>query len=65
MRRPEDLLAIRLLLIANAGSLAAIAALYALFGSRPGGVVISAVLGVVAACLFACLPLTNPRRRNR
>ena len=42
--------------------LAAIAMLYALFGERPAGLVVAAIVGGVAAALFACVPLTDPDR---
>ena len=61
----HDLLAIRLLLIANGCILAVIAGLYALFGGRPAGLVVGAALGALAVALFACVPLTDPERRRK
>jgi hypothetical protein len=59
------LLAVRLLLIGNGLILLAIGALYAVYGSRPAGLVVGAVLVALAVALFACVPLTDPYRRRR
>ena len=59
------LLAVRLLLIGNGIVLLAVGALYAVYGSRPAGLVVGSVLAVLAVVLFACVPLTDPYRRRR
>jgi hypothetical protein len=53
---------IRLLLVANALVLSAVAGLYVAFASRPAGVAVAAVLLAVAAALLLLLPYTDPRR---
>jgi hypothetical protein len=41
-----------------------VAALYLAFGARPAALVVGVILGVAAAGLFACVPLTNPDRHR-
>jgi hypothetical protein len=62
VRSIGSLLAIRFLLIGNGAVLLAIGVLYALYGSRPGGLVIGAVLVMASLCLFGCVRLTDPYR---
>jgi hypothetical protein len=57
-------LVIRYLLLANGTALAAIAGLYAGFGSRPAGLVVGGVLGVAAIGLWLAIPLTDPYRSD-
>lgn len=59
------MLVVRYLLIANGSLLTIIAIAYFLFAAKPAGYVVSAILWLVAAALFGCLPLTNPRRGER
>ena len=64
-RSLRSLFAVRILLIANGVCLIAIGALYMRYGARPTGLVVGGVLVAVAAVLFACVPLTDPYRRER
>jgi hypothetical protein len=57
------LLVIRVLLMANGVILVAIGALYALYGSRPAGLVVGGLLVALGLGLWACVPLTDPYRR--
>jgi hypothetical protein len=59
------LLVLRLLLIANGLILAAIGALYLVWGARPGGLVVGSALVACGLGLLACVPLTDPYRRRR
>ena len=56
---------IRFLLVANGVTLLTIGALYAVYGTKPGGLVVGGVLGAVSLLLFGCVPLTDPYRRRR
>lgn len=58
------LLAVRLLLISNGVILIAIGVLYALYGSRPAGLVVGGLLVALGSGLLACVPLTDPYRRR-
>jgi hypothetical protein len=58
------LLVVRLLLISNGVILVAIGVLYALYGSRPAGLVVGGLLSALGLGLFACVPLTDPYRRR-
>jgi hypothetical protein len=64
-RSAASLLVVRLILIANVLTLLAVGALFLLFAERPAGFVIGGVLWLVAVGLVACLPLTDPYRRER
>jgi hypothetical protein len=61
-QKPTTLLAIRLLLVANSFVLGAIGALYLASASRPGGVIVAAVLWSFATLLLSAVRFTNPRR---
>jgi hypothetical protein len=61
----STLLVVRFLLIANGITLLAGGGLYLRYGSHPGGIVVGGVLTASAVGLFACIPLTDPYRRER
>jgi hypothetical protein len=60
-----SLLAIRLLLIANAISLLAVGVLYLVYGARPAGLIVGGVVVSAAVALLCCVPLTDPYRTKR
>jgi hypothetical protein len=64
-RSAASLLVVRVILIANVLVLITVGLLFLLFAERPAGFVIGGVLWLVAAGLVACLPLTDPYRRER
>jgi drug/metabolite transporter (DMT)-like permease len=64
-RSLHGLLVVRTMLITNGALLALIGALYAVFGGRPSGYIIGAVLGAAAVALWALVPLTDPYRSDR
>jgi hypothetical protein len=53
------------ILIANVLVLITVGILFLVFAERPAGYVIGGVLWLVAVGLAACLPLTDPYRRER
>lgn len=61
---PLSLLAVRLLVVANALVLAAIGGLCLAFAAHPAGVVGAALSWAAVAALLRLLPYTNPRRRD-
>jgi hypothetical protein len=63
-RSIQALLAIRLLLIANGSTVAAVGVLYLAFGARPEGLVVGAVLVSVAVLLFGCLAFVDRPGRD-
>jgi hypothetical protein len=64
-RSLQSLMVMRAMLVSNGIILAVIGALYAAFGTRPGGYVIGAVLGAIAIGLWLAVPLTDPYRAER
>ena len=64
-QRPTALLVIRLLILVNALLLAVIGALYLIFASRPGGLIVTGISWAAVALLVALMPYTNPRRHDR
>jgi hypothetical protein len=60
--RLQSLLVIRLLLVTNGVILAAVGALFLIFGARPAGYVVGGILAAVAIGLWALVPLTDPYR---
>jgi hypothetical protein len=59
------LFVLRLLLIANALTLIAVAGLYLAYGSRPASFFVGGALLGFAAILLCFLPFTDPYRRDR
>jgi hypothetical protein len=53
------------ILLANVLVLITVGVLFLVFAERPAGLVIGGILWLVAAGLLACLPLTDPYRRER
>jgi hypothetical protein len=53
------------ILVANVLVLITVGILFLVFAERPAGYIIGGVLWLVAAGLAACLPLTDPYRRER
>lgn len=64
VRSIGSLLVIRFLLIGNGAVLLAIGVLYVVYGARPGGLVVGAVLVSASLVLFACVRLTDPYRQR-
>jgi hypothetical protein len=64
VRSIGSLLVIRFLLIGNGAVLLAIGVLYVVYGGRPGGLVVGAVLVSASLALFGCVPLTDPYRQR-
>ena len=56
------LFVLRLLLIANATTIVAVAGLYLAYGSRPGSLFVGGVLLGFAVMLLSLLPFTDPYR---
>jgi len=53
------------ILVANVLVLVALGGLFAAFAEHPAGYVVGGVLWTAAGALVACLPLTDPYRRER
>jgi hypothetical protein len=64
-RSAASLLVARVILLANVLVLITVGALFLVFAEHPAGFVIGGVLWLAAAGLVACLPLTDPYRRER
>jgi hypothetical protein len=64
-RSLQSLLVVRYMLVTNGILLGIVAALYAAFGTRPGGYIVGGVLGAAALGLWFAVPLTDPYRAER